>query len=102
MTGKDQLPVFFTNLDFFGGSAITKDVIFPFSTSAVLMGGDPGISSNRVLVLRVDRRCEWISFGKVDLRGVSAVATLRADFRMLARISHDRFFAKYHSTAEAA
>jgi hypothetical protein len=53
MTGKDQLPVFFANLDFFGGSAITKDVIFPFSTSAVLMGGDPGISSNLVLVLRV-------------------------------------------------
>jgi len=42
----------------------------------------------------------WTSLGNVDRRGVNAVTTFRADLRMLARISHDRFFARYHSTAE--
>jgi hypothetical protein len=60
MARKNQLPVFFAHLDFFGGSAITKDVTlgFPFSTSEVPIGGEPGISSNLVLVLRVDRLFE--------------------------------------------
>lgn len=34
------------------------------------------------------------------LRGVKAVATLLADFRMVARTSHDRFLARYQSTDE--
>lgn len=54
----DHLPVFFPH--FFGGSAITKDVAFgfPFSTSEVLSCGEPGISSNLVLSLLLDRLLE--------------------------------------------
>lgn len=55
-----------------------------------------------MLPLLVDRLSDRTSFGKVDLRGVNAVTTFRADFRMLARISQDRFFARYHRTADAA
>jgi hypothetical protein len=99
---RDYRPIFFAHFDFFGGSAITKDVTlgFPFSTSEFASFGEPGISSNLVLTLLLDRLFECISFGNVDLRGVKAVTTLRAELRILARISHDRFFARYHNTAD--
>jgi hypothetical protein len=104
VSSNDHRPIFFAHFGCFGGSAIINDVTlgFPFSTSEVPSFGEPGISSSLVLSLLLDRLFEWISFGNVDLRGVSAVTTFRADFRMLARISHDRFFARYHNTAETA
>jgi hypothetical protein len=98
----DHRPVFFAHLGVLCGSAIRDDVPleFAFSISEALRRGEPEISSSLVLLLLVDRLSECTSFGNVDLRGVSAVTTFRADLRMLSRISHDRFFARYHSTAE--
>ena len=60
------------------------------------------MSSSLVLSLLLERLFECMSLGKVDLRGVNAVTTFRAELRILARISHDRFFARYHNTAETA
>lgn len=96
-----HLPSFLAHFDCFGGSDISKDVNFgfAFSTSVLLVLGVFGTSFIFVNPL-VDLLLLWISFGKVDLLGVRAVATLRADFRMLLRISHDLFFARYHNTAE--
>jgi len=71
---------------------------FAFSTSLLLVLGVFGSSSILVRPF-VNLRDLRTSFGNVLRRGVSAVATFLADFRIVARISQERFFAKYQSVA---
>ena len=49
----------------------------------------------------LDRLTFCTSFGKVDLLGVKAVATLLADLRIVFLTSHDRFLARYQRTEDA-
>jgi hypothetical protein len=93
-------PNFFAHLDCFGGSDISNELIlgFAFSTSTLSPLGVFGDSSIFVKPL-VDFLCT--SFGNVDLLGVNAVATFRAELRIFLRTSHDRFFARYQRTEEA-
>src|SRR4051812_39020131 len=102
LSSRLHLPNFCAHFDFFGGSDISKEDNFelPFSISNPRTFGVSGISSSLLAPL-VDLLGCCTSFGNVDLLGVKAVATLLADFRMVLRTSHDRFFAKYQSTDEA-
>ena len=94
---------FFPHLVFaFGGSDISKDdnFEFPFSTSRLPILGVFGTSSifdspRLDLLLGF-----WTSLGNAERLGVRAMAIFLADFLILARTSHDLFFAKYHSTDE--
>jgi len=54
---KGHPPIFFAHFDFFGGSDMAKDdtLEFPFSTSEVPSLGEPGMSSNLVLSLLLER-----------------------------------------------
>jgi hypothetical protein len=101
LPGTGHRPNFFAHFDCFGGSLISKELILeliPFSTSMLtLCLGVLGTSSILVKPLP-DLLCT--SLGKLDLLGVKAVATLLADLRMVARTSHDRFFARYQRTEE--
>lgn len=97
-----HLPNFLLHFDFAGGSAISNEDIFgaPFSKSKPRSFGVGGTSS----ILVAPLMCLlgfWTSFGKVDLLGVSAVATRLADLRIVFRTSHDRFLARYHNTEDA-
>lgn len=95
-------PTFCAHLPFFGGSLISNvdvnfSLPFAFSTSKLRTLGVSGISSN--FVARPLLFCT--SFGNVDLLGVRAVATLRADLRRVLRTSQERFLARYQSTEDA-
>ena len=95
---------FIAHRELFGGSAISKEDIFefPFSTSPKRLSlGVGGPSSILVKPLVEARLGCSASFGNVERRGVRAVATLLADLRIVFRTSHDRFFARYHSTDDA-
>lgn len=66
----------------------------PFSRSSGLNRGVGGTSSS--ILARPPRPLTGPPFtelGNSVLRGVSAVTTFRADFRMVSRIFHSRFFA---------
>ena len=95
-------PNFFAHFDFFGGSDISKDDIFelPFSISLFLVLGVGSTSSIFVKPL-LERLTFCTSFGKVDLLGVNAVATLLADLRIVFLTSHDRFLARYQRIDDA-
>ncbi len=95
-------PNFLAHFDWLGGSDTSNDDIFElaFSMSLLLVRGVGGTSSIFVnprfdpLVLRT-------SLGKVDRRGVNAVATFLADLRIVFRTSQDRFLARYQRIEDA-
>lgn len=66
---------------------------FAFSKSKLVIRGVGGTSSIRVRPREV-LPPSLTFFGNSDRRGVKAVATRLADFRMLALTSQDRFFAR--------
>ena len=78
-----------------GTSSISNLILGPFSISVPSSRGYSSIFAMLFIVLFF-----CTSLGKVDLLGVNAVATLRAELRSFLRTSHDRFFARYQRTEE--
>jgi hypothetical protein len=89
-----HLSTFCAHFDPLGGCCNSNDDIFelPFSKSMDRLG--TGVSSSILVMPDLAGLFSCTSLGNVDRRGVNAVTTLLADFRIVFRTSQDRFLAK--------